>query len=515
MSKLCRQVLVGISMLLSAWPASAEWLEAETAHFVVRGDGDERWIRDYARQLELFDQALRYIRKVEDRPELHANRVHVYVLANTAVVSDLCNCRNVAGFYKPRVGNSIAFTPRSAGNGTVNGMGADNVLFHEYTHHFVFQNFPAAYPAWFIEGFAEFNGSAEVRRDGSVSLGRPANYRAGGLARGRTMSVRELMDGTGVRRMAPSDRNAFYARAWVLTHYLTFEQSRAGQLSKYLRLVQGGTASLAAAEQSFGDLRALDSALNAYARSSKLSAYEISAEKLNAGEIKVRRMSAGEAAMMPLAIQSVNRMSPDRALKLLPDARRRAAPFAADAAAQTILADLEFDAGNLAEAEAAADRAIARDPRAVQALLRKGHIRVRQARASRVADPAVWKEARSWFIRANRDDPDFATPLYHFYQSFLIARERPTENALDALERAFFLSPQDGVLRRMAITHYLREDRREDARAALLPLAFDPHQVDPTNRAGRMLELLGAGKSGPETLAALAVAAPSPTGGAD
>ena len=46
---------------LSAWaaPAHAEWLRAETDHFIIYGDTSERALRAYAEKVERFDFLLR------------------------------------------------------------------------------------------------------------------------------------------------------------------------------------------------------------------------------------------------------------------------------------------------------------------------------------------------------------------------------------------------------------------------------------------------------------------------
>ena len=51
------------------------------------------------------------------------------------------------------------------------------VLLHEYTHHFMYQYFPAAYPTWYSEGFAEFMASPVFNDDGSIGIGAPPEYR--------------------------------------------------------------------------------------------------------------------------------------------------------------------------------------------------------------------------------------------------------------------------------------------------------------------------------------------------
>lgn len=69
---------------------------------------------------------------------------------------------------------------------------------------------------------------------------------------------------------------------------------------------------------------------------------------------------------------------------------------------------------------------------------------------------------------------------------------KPTDNAVNALFRAFELVPQDRSVRMMVVAHCLAEDRLEDARIALAPLAFDPH-LPSGHPASRLLALIDAG----------------------
>jgi tetratricopeptide (TPR) repeat protein len=257
-------------------------------------------------------------------------------------------------------------------------------------------NFPGAYPAWFIEGFAEFNSTARFEKNGTVGVGTPAGHRARGLVHGPKLAIEELVS-TPDNRRRPDEREAVYGRGWLLTHYLTFEPSRAGQLSHYLRKVGSGTPSLDAAKQAFGDLKLLDKEMESYLRRPRLSYLPVPPEKLPIGQISVRAVSPGEDAVMELKMRSRRGVNRAQALELLPLMRKAAAPFASDPSVQATLAEAEYDAGNYAEAEAAADRAIAVNPRHVDALLYKGRAKMAVATAAKSTDPAAWREgANGW-----------------------------------------------------------------------------------------------------------------------
>ena len=478
--------------LALAAPARAEWREASSDHFVVYADASEGWLKRYADKLERFDAAMRFLRKIPDSEDERSNRLVIYVLPNAARAAELCGkrCGNVVGFYLPRAGGSIAYTIRGEGAGAAD-MKADTVLFHEYTHHFLLANVPFAYPLWLGEGLAEFHGTSVVTEKGAVQVGLPPQYRGAGLMIGNPIPIEQLFAPTA----KPGDGqfwDVFYGRSWLLTHMLTFGE-RSAQFPVYLRLIDEGKSSLDAARTAFGDLKLLDREMNS-AVGKQFRGAVISADKLKVAAVTTRTLTPGEAAMMPVRLKSDRGVNRAEALALLPEARRRAAPFPNEAAVQTALAEAEYDAGNDAEAEAAVDRALAADPKSREALMYKGRVAMRKLVTAKSFDAAAWQRARRWFIRANALDPNAAEPLMLNYQTYLAANEKPTANAVAGLERAFDLSRQDTSLRFNLAMQRLRDNQPAAARALLQPIATNPHSGKPT-RAAAVIAAIDAGNA--------------------
>ena len=101
--------------------------------------------------------------------------------------------------------------------------------------------------------------------------------------------------------------------------------------------------------------------------------------------------------------------------------------------------------------------------------------------------------ARKWFSYANKIDPEDPEPLMEFYMSFAYAGVRPTANAIAALHYASDLAPQDGGLRINSAMQYLRDGKLKEARAALIPIAYDPHGRQNAAAARSMIVLIDAG----------------------
>jgi tetratricopeptide (TPR) repeat protein len=490
-------MLAWLFSIAIAVPAQAEWREATSDHFIIYSEQSEKSLRQFAERLERFDAAMRFMQKLPDTPLGGANKLTVYVVSDLDEVRKLygkgASSGNfgIAGFYLPRASGSLAFVARSTGDSDSTYDG-ERVLRHEYSHHFMMHNFPVAYPVWFIEGFAELNSTARFEKDGSIGIGTPAGHRARGLMLGPKLSLEALV-GAPDTRMGGAEREVLYGRGWLLTHFLNFEPSRQGQLGKYLQKVSSGTPTLVAAREAFGDLKVLDKELDSYLRRPKLAYLPIPVSKLPIGEIKIRTVGAGENAVMDVKMRSKRGVSRAEALALLPEVRRAAAPFPNDPHVQATLAEAEYDAGNFAEAEAAADRGIAANPRHVDCLLYKGRAKMGAALASKIRNADVWKDVRKALAAANRVDPEDPEPLILFYMSFRSQGIQPTTNAVIGLNEALRLAPQDMGLRMIAARQYLADNKPAEARAALAPVAFAPHGGAMAQAAAALITKIDAG----------------------
>lgn len=467
--------------------AGAEWMRAETPHFVVYEDAGAEEIRRLAADLERFDG---FIRLFHDKPEAdgaRSNKLTVYVLSDVSAVQRLCGkCANVYGFYNGRASGSVAFTPRHADGGYPGALGGRTVLFHEYGHHFLLGNFAVAYPAWFSEGYAEFVSTMAIKD--KVTIGVAAQHRGYGLIRGPEMPATLLFDPGSRKKLTGAQVEVLYGRGWLLTHWIMFDTGRRGMFRRYLDLLNAGTPSVKAATEAFGDLKALDKTLDAYLRQSRLPAVVLPLSRVPEPAVTVSAVSRGAAAMMPFRLASTRGVSGDTAKPLFRKAQDAAARYLDDPMAQGWFAEIAFDAGEHAAADAAADRALAADPRSAQALIYKALVAI--ARAEK--DPAKWKAARSLIIRANKLDPNYAYPLVLFYASFEREERPPVASAIAGLYRALELVPQDDGVRFMAARQLIRDGSLAEAKQVLGPLAYDPH-APADNPAVRAIAALDKG----------------------
>ena len=473
------------ALLGAAAPANAAWREARSTHFVIYSEDKPEALKEFAEELERYDAGMRLLRGIPAATDSPGNKLTIFAVSGVSAIQKLAGGNGmIAGFYNPSAGRSAAFVPRrmSGGRGELD---SDEVLRHEYAHHFMYRNFPAAFPLWFSEGFAEFHSTARVQPDGAIDFGLPAQHRSLELFHLGSLPIETLLQPER-KKLTANDVLLLYGRGWLLTHYLTLSPERKGQLGAYLAAVNAGKSSLDAAKDAFGDLKTLNSQLESYKRA-KMTYMRLPAAKLSIGPVEVRDLSEGADAIMTVFFRSRRGVSREEAADLAKTARRIAARYPGDQFVQLRLAEAEFDADNLAEADAAADRVLAQDPKSLDALLYKGRVAVARLHKAESKDAAAWTQARRWFMSANRADTSAPEPPIAYYDSFLEQGIAPTANAAAGLKAALALAPEDWRLRFTVARQWLREGKGKEARATLAVAAYGGHSAGSAEFAAMMI----------------------------
>jgi len=499
---------IGLAITLVSPQAAAEWLEASSDHFVIYGDQSEKSLSDFSERLELYHAVMADVFRTQNVKPSPSNRVTIFVVTSEEQVREIAgeDNRYLAGVYRPNAGSTIALVPRLKRTSSKWELSPETILLHEYAHHFMYGLTARAYPRWFVEGFAEFFAGVQFQKD-RIMLGTPAYHRAYELQNSVRVPIRTLLSFDGGARGGSSRHEAFYGQSWALFHYLFFAPERAGQLDRYQQLLGTGVPAIEAAEQAFGDLDELETDVQAYWRRRRLSALVIEPETLAVGPVSVKPVSRGMAEMMPVIVRSRAGVTQSEARALLPEAQKVAARHPDDPAVLAALAEAEFDAGNTAAAIEAADRALAIDPRQVNAHLQKGYALFEQVKTG-VLPRSAWKDVRQQFLALNRIENDHPIPLIQYFLTYVAARERPTPNAVEGLEWAMALAPFDASVRWLVAQQMAFDDRLADAIFTLEPLAYSPHPGEHTGQALAFMNELQA------RLAARQPSAAETTGGA-
>lgn len=484
-----RRFMLALCALSFAVPAQAKWFVAETAHFTVYADSKAEETKAFAEQLERFDMALRFMQNMPIETERKSTPLTIYRFGDTDDMAILAGAPDsgIAGFFIPRASGSVAFVPERARRARNLGarteddgdLDAETILFHEYVHHFMFQHFSAAYPAWYIEGFAELYSTTQLLPDGVFRVGLPANHRGAQLFYDTPFPVKKLF----AAKIARGDNRHYYSVGWLLTHYLSFSPDRKGQLRAYLNAVNTGATSEAAAKEVFGDLDALNKEVMRYLKS-RLQGFEVKPANYAAPKVSVRPLNADETAIIAPRIRSHRGVDKKSAPRIANEIRTKGQPYAGSSFVQLALAEAEYDAGNLDASEAAGMRALAVDPASADAMNYVGLVHLKRGEKT----PESYATARQWFVKAKRAKPAYAPVLINHYLSYSKAGATIPEPAIIDLEHAFELAPFDTGLRFLLTRQLLTEKRGKPARSVIEPVAFSAHGGGIAKRATKVLE---------------------------
>lgn len=471
-----RKLFFAAAMLVPG-VAQAEWHEARSGHFVVYSEGSQQEAQDFAGRLERFDYVLRRVRPAPaDTPSLP---LRVFLLADTAAVGRLAG-GGVAGFYIPDARGLmlVGTRRRTTGSADIRTVREDNdippesVLFHEYTHHFTFQYFPATYPVWYSEGYAEFWGSVRILPGDIVEVGLPADHRfstfraLGWFPLDRLLSAHNYSEASGY--------NIFllYAEGWLLVRYLFDHPERKRQIDEYLRLVNQGVDFAEAARRAIPDMGAFNNELFEYAGTNRFNVVRLPFRAIDVGQIATRTLGPAEQALLMDEIKVSRGYRQRDATEYANEVRGRASRFPNDPYAIRLVMETQYLAGNYAEAIAAADRLLAIQANHPRALMTKGMSQLSLLMAAHNSDAAAWQASRNLVARAANAAPQDPVVLTNYYRTFLMQNVLPPDGAQNALYTAMELAPSDDEIRYVLAHDYERRNMIAEAIAIIRPVAY-------------------------------------------
>jgi tetratricopeptide (TPR) repeat protein len=481
--------LSGVALLGWASGAQAEWRRFETAHFIIYSQSSDKQVTELATGLESTDGLMRMATGLS--ADVEPVKVRIYEMGDEGAVQAALGEVNtgVAGFYSSNIFGPFAVTVRKAYSAD-GDFTRELVLHHEYAHHFMFQYFPATYPAWYVEGFAELIGSSKTLPDGRLAYGWPAKHRGDTLAAG-WVDMKDVL-------LKPPEKlyMDWYGQGWAMTHYLTFTKGRSQQLRQYLAMLTAGKSPQEAAS-AFGDLGQLNRDAHAYVARGQFEYKPVQVPLHQPVIERVQTVSPAEGELIPETIafkdddlaeyrkSSDRQEEAQRRARVLAHIQSKAARLPNDPYALYLLAEAEAAAGNSPSAESAVDRLLAVQPGNVRGMIRKSLLL--SDAAAKLSGPARQQkaaQARQLAVAANKADPNEALAFVAFYQSYHSAGAAVPRNALEGLEAAVATLPGNTSIRQMLVDEYAAERRWADAMRALAPIANDTHE-SPLRQAAR------------------------------
>lgn len=477
-----------LMLLVFAGPAQAEWRRAESPNFVLYGTQSEQVLRQRILLLEDFDRLLRTITSVSEPPS--PNRLHIYLVDNPRQLQAIRRVPpGIAGFYTATAEGIAAVVDRSS---QVN----NQVLFHEYAHHFMLQYRPNAYPAWYIEGFAEYFMTVRFT-DRTVDIGNFNPGRAYGITSAPWLPMERILFGT-VAGLSRDEGSQFYAQSWLLIHYFYSTPERQAALLRYLGAARREDPAAALARTTGFTPDQLNDELRRYIRGGSIRFRRMARNTATPPAVTVTALSAGaDAAMTDAATLRIGVGEDDRPA-LLQRVRAAAARFPGDPFVMRTQAHAEALFGDGATADRLLDALLAAHPTDADLMYLRGR-RLLAAAEQEGAPPETLRSARQWFSRAHRADENHFQTLYRYAETFRAEREYLSENTGNVLLLAHQLAPQVHEVTMNAAAQMLLRGQRAEAARLLEPLAADPHNEALAGAAAQMLARARAEGGPPRT----------------
>lgn len=473
--------------LLWAAPARASWRRAESPNFILFGNLPESELRQRILRLEGFDNLLRTMTGVTEAPA--PNKLHVYIVGNEGELRTIQPLPpGVGGFYTATPDGIAAFVDNSAESS------GNAILFHEYAHHFMMQYRPSAYPAWYVEGFAEYFMTAHFEgRSIDIGLADPGNAYV--ITQGGWLPMDRLLYGEP-QSMSRAETEQYYAQSWLTTHYFFSTPERQAALTRYLLAVGSDNRPEALQTATGMDAAALTQEIRRYA-GTRIGYHRLTwAAAAAAPPVAVTTLPDGAGGLMiydaALQVGIGDELGPDYLQRIrAAAARREGDPFA-----QRVLAHAELLYGDAAAADRLLDGLLAASPNDVELLYLKGmrHLVAAERDGGSEADARM---ARRWFGRAHQADEHHYQTLFRYAQSLRREPAPDTENTLNVLMLAHRLAPQVASITVRAATLLIGRRDYAQAIALLRPLAADPHKAGLARAARQMIERAEAGDAAP------------------
>lgn len=478
---------------------AADWSRVESDHFVITTDGAARKAEFYANSIEAFRYVALMMLGTDPASKRAQAKFDIYLLRNQAQIRKVRPTFSqwVAGVYFPCDEGSLAYATLQDNwthDGTDIGL---MTLLHEYSHHLMFQSSPAYYPAWYVEGFAEYMSTASTD-DGQVSLGNPQPGRVRTLGQDRWLKFETVLSPPALNSgdKANDERvvESFYAQSWLLAHYMLNDSERTKKFNAYFVRVGAGEDPVAAFEPATGiPVGSLERLLKNYLEAlpvitvhskdipnltPKARALPKDMEDwlLNASLLKTcMAKPQGEAvlaqlrtlASAPAGVSADLRLARDRAEILFGDAK---------AASDDLVAHAADDESNF-DAHYLMGRALFLRAQGLQGEVRSD----------------MFGQAKEQFLKAYRLRKVDAANLY--FLSYVLPGGGTNVNVVNAARGAHSLAPGIGSYAIHEALVDLDADERDKALQALAPLASSMHDSKRAARMRAAIDAIRAGKN--------------------
>jgi len=224
------------------------WVAVSSPHFEILSTMKAEEVVTLAEDLERFRALIHTVTKAPRVEPPIPTRITAF--ARRSEIAPFRSSRSAVGFFDAGLReNAVVLTDYS------NGLGASEIILHEYVHFVLRNGTDWNYPIWYDEGFAEFLSTTRVR-DGRLVLGLFPVARTNAFRYLKWIPMERIVAAKSYADFRGNEIFMFYAQAWALVHYLTLGRgdavSMSADLTRYLQNLELGLSPAAAFEDAFG-----------------------------------------------------------------------------------------------------------------------------------------------------------------------------------------------------------------------------------------------------------------------
>jgi hypothetical protein len=466
---LCLMLMIAFSTLAAQ---AQMWRVATSDNFIVYSNGRESELIAATKRLETLSFVMN---KVNARPEHvpYDNKLKVFLLPSKAKVqSYLTSESNVLGVYfRSNMGPMILSTRTDLFGGFVS---AEDILQHEFGHHYMFHNMPAYFPAWFVEGFAEFFSTTDINTKGFADIGGSNPIRSLSIQVNGLMPSRKLFT-QNPQTFTNKETEILYAQGWLILQYFANQPTLFKPLADYIERLNKGENNQSAFSAATGmTFEEFDQKLRTFYNNGRSMFRRLPLNDMPDHQVRVRSLSPVEQDFIDAEIYSHMFLSDEQAAKHLSAVQALAGKYPDDSYAALMLAHVELRFGSMEVAQKKIAAVLAKEPENARALLLNAfYYNEMLKKAAGAPSDALIKEARTWIVRANRANGNHPMP-YVFYARLFKKGELP-DAAFLGLVRAYELAPYLDEVCFMLASVFEHNKEYAAAIKVLSAIAANPH----------------------------------------
>ena len=494
-----RLVLLWIAVFAAQPLAAADWLRAETEHYVIHARLEGEQIRDLAQLVEDFDRVLNRVLPAQTRS---GRKLVLYLEDNDRRISRISDWRNIGwvGSWPEFAGSFIVYDPDD------DYLTRNHALFYALAGHHIDNGFIRPTPPWVRTGVQLFFATAFVSEEGDVILGAPDMQRP--MEGSMDSAKLELLLAADAFPDTESAWKRFYGWSREAVFPMLIQPDNSGLLEAYLNAYGEGR-SLEDARSELGDLDAWAKQVRERQTARRPTFRRVAIDQTTPAEATVRPLTEAEVELADMrferlradgvesAARRLSRLSEKHPESALVWFEYAAAEFARVRASQfggeEVFRGFGFSNGEIvvtanpysdAEAWRAVNRALELDPELAEARALKAEILMgRLVRAGDIGDTQAFDEVRDLLapLAAEPEAQPLAAALMH--QSYIEQGIDPPQDVIEGLGRAFVRNAGVEEFRYAYAVSLARHGRREVAERLLTSMLNHPRFRDAAQRA--------------------------------